>query len=63
MIESIMLNYKKDTAVKITYLDTSKVVFGTVVGYESDGLRVDRTCKGLCWVPVFHPNVKIEIIN
>lgn len=57
------MKYKKNDNVKITYLDTLKVVFGTVVGYEPDGLRVDRVCKGLGWVPVGHPNVKIEIID
>lgn len=54
--------YKIGNTLKITYLDNNKIVYGVVFGYTGQDLIVDRTCKGRGWVPVNHPNVKIEII-
>lgn len=65
MLEQKIQQYKLNTNIKITYLDTNTVVYGIIDAYRPDGLTVNRILpnKGLGWVPVNHPNVKIEIIS
>ena len=60
-IETLLATFKINDNVRITYIDSSRVIYGTVKEYGEDiSLTVDRIPNGLGWVPVNHPNVLVE---